>query len=41
MYVPCDKFVKSSFTFDLIFYINENSEKIGFHFFSPKSKMAA
>ena len=40
VYFPCGKSVKSNFTFDLIFYIYEDSGKIGFHFFHcPKSKM--
>ena len=30
---PCDMSVESNFTFDLIFLIHEDSEKIGFHFF--------
>ena len=33
VYFLCDEFVKSNFTFDLIFYVHENSENIGFHFF--------
>ena len=33
MYFLCDISVKSNFTFDLIFLIDEDSEKIGFHFF--------
>ena len=33
VYFPFDKSVKSNFTFYLIFYIYEDSEKIGFHFF--------
>ena len=33
VYFPCGRSVKSNFTFDLIFLIHEESEKIGFHFF--------
>ena len=32
VYFPCDMYVKSNFTFDLIFLIHEDSEKVGFHF---------
>ena len=41
MYFPCDKSVKNNFTFDFIFYIYEDSEKMVFIFLCPKSKMAA
>ena len=41
VHFPCDKYVKSSFTLDLIFYIYENSEKLVSIFLCPKSKMAA
>ena len=34
---PCDMFVKSNFTFDLIFLIHGDSEKVGFHFFFVKN----
>ena len=33
VYFLCDKSVKSNFTFNLIFYIYDDSEKIDFHFF--------
>ena len=32
MYFPCDMSVKSNFTFDLVFLMHKDSEKIGFHF---------
>ena len=42
VYSPFCKSVKINFTFDLIFYVYEDSEKIGSHFFlCSKSKMAA
>ena len=33
VYFQCGKSVKSNFTFDLIFYIYEDSEKVSFHCF--------
>ena len=42
VYFPCNMSVKSNFTFDLIFVINEDSEKNWFPFFlCQKSKTAA
>ena len=38
VYFPCDKSVKIDFTFDFIFCMHEDSEKIGFHFFCAESK---
>ena len=36
--IPCDMSVKSNFTFDLIFLIHEDSEKIAFHCFVQNLK---
>ena len=32
LYFPCDMSVESNFTFDLIFFMHKDSEKIGLHF---------